>query len=338
MLLREGDVGRANSNGEVIFEVDRARWPALYQQGVRVIADRAAGVIRFSMDTRRIRTLMGLPVPPGAQNGVPADPEITADYTPGTLRLTRGPQSATSAVGFHTRTFEPSWFRGVLDGSGRPIAAAADRLWVVWRRSAGVAGGGPTLYYKAFRPGIHVRRGGFARIQAIEVVSRPDLAPGAQGSSRTIPFEDVSTDDGGIWFREEFEGLARIHTVPTPVEVRYEDPQTRAQVREIHYINWRDESGEIPVPMDVSVNEGTVTAFPLIDETRLLDPDSGNARTYPHLAKLWLFWSSTRGTGSDIYQAAIAPRFGPETAPQLAGDASPPPPGAGTSGVRRGSR
>jgi hypothetical protein len=328
-LLREGDLGRPNSSGEIIFEVDRARWPGLYQQGVRVVADRAAGIIRFSMDTRRIRNLMGLTVPAGAQDGIPADPEITADYTPGTLRLTRSPQSATGAVGFLTRTFEPSWYRSLTAGDGRPHAAGADRLWVIWRRSAGVAGGGPTLYYKALRPGVHVRRGGFARVQSIEVVSRPDLAPGATGSSRAIPFEDVDIESGGIWFREEFEGLARVHGVPTPVEVRYEDPRTRTQVREIHYITWRDESGEVPVPMDVSVNEGSVTAFPLYDEVRLVDPDGGSVRTFPRLAKIWMFWSSTRGTGSDIYQAAIAPHFGPETAPPLAAEQ------AGTAGVRR---
>jgi hypothetical protein len=332
-LLREGDVGRANSSGEVVFEVDRSRWPALYQQGVRVVADPAAGVIRFSMDTRRARTLMNLPVPPGAQAGVPADPEITADYTPGTLRLTAGPQSASSAVGFLTRTFEPSWHRGLESGDGRPVAGAADRFWVIWRRSAGVAGGGPTLYYKAFRPGIHVRRGGFARVgrENIQVLSRPDLAPGAQGASRPIPYEDVSTRDGGIWFREEFEGLARVHGVPTPVEVRYLDPHTGVQVREIHFITWRDETGEVPVPMDLSVNEGTVTAFPITDETRMVDPDSGSTRTFRRLAKIWLFWSSTRGTGSDIYQAAISPRFGPETAPALET-------AAGTAGVRRSGR
>ena len=140
-LLREGDLGRPNTSGETIFEVNRAEWPALYQQGVRVVADRAAGIIRFSMDTRRIRTLMGLPVPPGAQNGIPADPEITADYTPGTLRLTRSPQSATGAVGFLTRTFEPSWYQGVRAGDGRPVAAAADR--------SGWSGGAPRAWRAA---------------------------------------------------------------------------------------------------------------------------------------------------------------------------------------------
>jgi hypothetical protein len=253
---------------------------------------------------------------------VAADPEITVDYTPGTLRLTRSPLGATGAVGFVTRTFEPSWYRGVLEGSGRPIAAAADRLWVIWRRPAGPAGAGPSLFYKAFRPAIQVRRGGFARLQAIAVVSRPDLAPGATGESRAIPIEDVDAGDGSLYFREEFEGLVRVHGVPTPVEVRYEDQRSGAQVREIHYINWRDESGEVPVPMDVSVNEGSVTAFPAYDQVRLIDPEGGSARAFPHLQKIWMFWASTRGTGSDLFQATIAPRFGPETAGPLAAGAS----------------
>lgn len=321
-LLREGDSGRPNASGELVFEVDRSRWPQLYQQGVRVIVDRAAGLVRFSMDARRMRTLMGLPLPPGLPGEPPADPEITADYTPGTLRLTRSPLGASGAVGFVTRTYEPSWYRGVLAGDGRPIAAEVSRLWVIWRRPAGGAGGGPTLYYKALRPGLRVRRSGLARLQTIRVLSRPDLAPGATGASRPIPIEDVKMNDGTLFFSEEYEGLVRVHGVPTPVEVRYEDPRTGSEVRELHTITWRDESGEVPVPMDLSVNEGSVTAFPLYDSVRMVDPESGNLRMFPRLQKIWLFWASTRGTGSDLFHATIAPHFGPETGPPLAATAS----------------
>jgi hypothetical protein len=31
-----------------------------------------------------------------------------------------------------------------------------------------------------------------------------------------------------------------------------------------------------------------------------------------HVQKMWLFWSSTRGTGNDIFHAALAPRFQPD--------------------------
>jgi hypothetical protein len=322
-LLRRGDVGRANTSGELVFEVDRGQWPALAEQGARVVVDRASGAVRFSIDTRRMRNLMNLPAPPGLPQGaVLPDPEISADYTPSTLRLTRSEQSATSAVGFVTHTFEPSWYRGLFDGQQRPIACNADRLWVVWRRAAGVAGGGPTLYYKAFRPGVRVRRGGFRNLQSIRVVSRPDLVTGATGASQTIPIEDVDPEDGTLFFREEFEGLARVHGVPTPVEVVYLDPRSNAELREIHFINWREESGETPVPMDLAVNEGTVTAFPLYEQARMVDPASGNVRQFAKLQKIWLFWSSTRGTGSDIFQATIAPRFGPDAAPPAPASAS----------------
>jgi hypothetical protein len=120
-----------------------------------------------------------------------------------------------------------------------------------------------------------------------------------------------------IFFRDMDEGLSRLHGVPTPVEVTYADPRRidGSTLTEVHFINWHEETGETPVPMDMAVNEGTVTAFPLFDQVKLVDPGSGNAATYPHLQKIWLFWASTRGSGSDIYQATIAPRFGPETSP-----------------------
>jgi hypothetical protein len=31
----------------------------------------------------------------------------------------------------------------------------------------------------------------------------------------------------------------------------------------------------------------------------------------PTLSKIWLFWTSTRGAGSDVFQATISPRITP---------------------------
>lgn len=314
-LLRQGDAGRANANGELLFQVDATQWPQLAQQGVQVVVDRAAGIVRFSMDTRRMRPLMNLPPPVALPNAIPPDPEISADYTPGTLRLTRSEQGASSTVGFVTHSFEPSWYRGLFDSARRPVQGQADRLWVIWRRAAGAVSAGPSLYYKAFRPAVHVRRGSLRDLTGLKVVSRPDLVQGATGSSTPIPIQDVDLEGGLIFFRDMDEGLSRLHGVPTPVQVTYRDPRTNSEVNEIQFINWHEETGETPVPMDIAVNEGTVTAFPVSDQVKLVDPASGNVATYPHLQKIWLFWASTRGSGSDIYQATIAPRFGPETAP-----------------------
>jgi hypothetical protein len=65
------------------------------------------------------------------------------------------------------------------------------------------------------------------------------------------------------------------------------------------------------VPMDVSVNEGTVSAFPMIDVRKFSDPTNAAVGDAPHLENIWLFWTSTRGAGSDIFHATIAPRLTP---------------------------
>ena len=89
-------------------------------------------------------------------------------------------------------------------------------------------------------------------------------------------------------------------------------PQVPTPFTETHYIGWREEGGEAPVPMDVSVNEGTVTAFPMSEAQPFVDINQGDAvKALPHLSKIWLFWTSTRGAGSDIFHATVAPRLTP---------------------------
>ena len=65
--------------------------------------------------------------------------------------------------------------------------------------------------------------------------------------------------------------------------------------------------------MDVAVNEGTVTAFPMLDQQPFVAvaQPGGQPQPMPHLSKIWLFWTSTRGTGSDIFHATVAPRLTP---------------------------
>jgi hypothetical protein len=41
--------------------------------------------------------------------------------------------------------------------------------------------------------------------------------------------------------------------------------------------------------------------------------NGGNAlAAVTHMEKVWLFWSSTRGSGGDVFYATIAPRLGPD--------------------------
>jgi hypothetical protein len=240
-----------------------------------------------------------------------------------TLRLTRSDISSSAPVMMLTKTIEPSWLFEVQDlqaqqaawnsslpaPQARPVGSFTDRLWVFWRRSAGVVGGGPALYYKTLRPAIQVRRRRFVNPN-ITVRSRPDLVAGVNASPAAIPFQDIDMSEGMIYFREEDEGTV-IGGRPVPVEVTYTDPLTGSQVTELQRITWHEETGDTAVPLDVSVNEGSLTAFPVYERTQMLNQPGSSGQLVPvqHLQKMWLFWSITRGTGNDLFKATIAPRF-----------------------------
>jgi hypothetical protein len=261
---------------------------------VYVSVDEAAGTIRFSQ-------------PPSKLAGTPQDPQVVADYIPGSLRLTTSEAGATGSVGFTTSTYETSWYLNTLYSRSpnakplaAPLAARADRLWAVWRRAGSATTLGPTLYYKSFRPGlqiVHPLRG----------------TPNANGNFYTFDvqgvdpnaLQDVDVQDGVLYFRQEDENKKVVVTV--------RDINGAQVAQETHYIGWREEGGETPVPMDLAVNEGSVTAFPMLDLQKFTDPaqPGGQPQAVPHLSKIWLFWTSTRGGGSDIFHATIAPRLTP---------------------------
>jgi hypothetical protein len=318
-LLTTGDVGTKSANGEIVFELRNSpdlaalRDPA---NNVRVIIDPASGIVRFNMDTRRMRSLITVLAPKG-QPPYP-DPEISADYSPQTLRITRSDAGSSGPVGLITTSADSSWLGEVLDlqtqlgntsrrAESRPVAAAGDRLWVFWRRSAGPVGGGPALYYKTLRPAIKVQRGRFINLD-IKMMTRPDLGNGAKGPARQILPQDIDMAEGALYFRAEEEGLVKEYFTPVPVDVTYTDPLTNSTRTETHYITWREEIGETAVPLDVSVNEGSLSVVPVYDVLQM----QGSATPLPHLQKLWLFWSSTRGSGNDIFQATLAPRLKPD--------------------------
>jgi hypothetical protein len=324
-LLTPGDVGTRAANGEIVFEprgtpnLAALRDPA---NNVRVIIDPSSGIVRFNMDTRRMRTLIaGLtPVGPAPH----PDPEISADYSPQTLRITRSDAGSSGPVGLITTTEEPSWLGEVRDlqaqlspsrrAESRPVVSRGHRLWVFWRRSAGPIGGGPALYYKTLRPAIKVQRGRFIDLN-ITLTPRLDLARGtATGSARALVPEDIDMAEGALYFGAESEGLVGSYGVPVPVDVTYRDPLTGSAKTETHFITWREEIGETPVPLDLSVNEGSLSVFPVYEKVQMqVSPQAAPMPVLAnHLQKLWLFWSSTRGSGNDIFQATLAPRFKPD--------------------------
>jgi hypothetical protein len=292
-LLNDFEFAPVAANEEIIFPLrNNLRIPGLMND--RVIVDKSAGIVRLTKD---IRTLARFVLPSPAITTQSTDPVLFADYTPATLRLTRGDVSAHNPVivpvvsGPAGAVHDASWYRQHLAGtynSGIPVAGVADRLWIFWRRAGGTVSGGPSCYYKVLRPGVRVRLGKFYGITANELAS-------------SIPAEEVNPETGHLFFPMAREGQA--------VSVSYRTANGAA-VTEEHRITWQDESGERPVPMEYSVNEGSLDAFATYEVVSM------GGTQVRRMERIWLLWSSTRGTGEaqggDLFYASLAPRIGPE--------------------------
>jgi len=292
--------------GELVFSLN----PALItgasipvKQGVRIMVDRTGGTFRLSMDARRLANLI-LPTP--AMTSASPDPVLTADYTAATMRITRGTVSASdpvivpvlSQVG-QTPVTDASWYLQQVDSwrspqnqtkweLGYPVAGIADRLWVFWRNTTGATAAGPTSFYKVLRPGIRVRAG---QISALGFT----VSGGA-------PIQEVNPALGLIFLPLTWEGQR--------VTVTYAGPG--GGYTEEHVVSWQDETGERPVPMENSVNEGSLDAFVSYEDANMTAPGSIAPVSARKMERMWLFWSSTRNSGGDIYYASVAPRIGPD--------------------------
>src|SRR5262249_10815513 len=162
-----------------------------------------AGIVRFSMDTRQLVRLLfqGLNInpPPLPNNQPPPDPDVLADYNPGTLRLTRGDFPASRPAIVMAQYEDASWYRQRLAIEANParplrtyVPGHADRLFVFWGRATGATTAGPALFYKVLRPGVRVGDGIISSVSTANF-QVTDLTAGGQ----VIP-EEVDPRNGLI--------------------------------------------------------------------------------------------------------------------------------------------
>jgi hypothetical protein len=324
-LILPGVLGTASTSGELSFSLN----PAVVALGAtaadraelgraRILVDTAAGTVRLTVGARSLAAFL-LGNPRALPNSDIPDPILSADYTPSSLRLTRGDATASRPLLIPTLSrggvplMDASWYRQWIDTTlnaagqnkyqlGIPVAGQADRIWVLWKRASGPVTGGPTLYFKVLRPGIRVRAGALFGVRANELIIRVNGIP-------VVP-EEVNPQTGQIFFPHSFEGQ--------PVSVQYNLPSPAGGFVTIteseHAVTWQDESGERPVPMQASVNEDGLDAFASYEDVGMTALNAGLNAIQPtrHLERLWLFWSSTRGSFGDLYFATVAPRIGPD--------------------------
>lgn len=324
-LLTSTGSGTPSTGDEIVFQLNPGAITLNPTPGgqaqlrrVRVIVDPAAGVVKFTISTRSLSLLL-FGNPRGITPDQIPDAVLTADYTPMTLRATRGDAAASRPVvlpvcsgtsATSVSVMDASWYRQVIDpyrdsggrskaDIGLPVAAPADRIWVSWSRSSGAVTGGPTLFYKVLRPGIRVRTGN------ILGVAPSELRVTVNGVN-DIPCE-VNPENGQIYFPLSYEGQ--------PVTVTYQTIANNSVVNLTesgHIVNWLDESGERPVPMEASINESGVDGFATFEQVQMTGLGSGAAAVpVTKMERIWLFWSSARG-GGDLIYATLAPRIGPD--------------------------
>jgi hypothetical protein len=237
--------------------------------------------------------------PTPAMTAATPDPVLTADYTAATMRVSRGDVSSSDPVIVPVLStpgqivYDASWYLQQMDpgkwNAGLPVRGQADRIWVLWRRTAGTVAGGPTSFYKVLRPGIRVRAGQITNITTLSV------------NGSTTGIQEVNPTNGTVFFPLDWEGQR--------VTVTYVNAGGVAG-SEQHVVSWQDETGERPVPMENSVSEGTLDAFVSYEDAGMTVPGSGSSVSTRKMERIWLFWSSTRNSGGDIYYASLAPRIG----------------------------
>ncbi len=306
--------------GELVFPLAAAIQAARPElRNFRLLVDKAAGVVRLTADARTLSrvVLRGAATP---ANPAWPDPLIYADYTPASMRLTRGNVTASDPVIIpvlgdrpNGAAFDASWYRQQLEpakwNAGIPVAGRADRLYVFWRRAAAAGGSGPAAIYKVMRPGVQVRSTNPDTGRPfIRGILPAELGVTDSGGGAILP-EEVNPGIGQVYFPYSHEGQTVI--------VQYVDFYGRAH-REQHVVRWLDETTETVIPMETSVNEGSLDAFPAFEEVQMT-VSGGAAQTFRKLERLWMFWSSTRGSAGDLFTATLAPRIGPDI--NLAGSA-----------------
>ena len=180
----------------------------------------------------------------------------------------------------------------VMFGNGaRPL----DRLWVVYRKTDANGSVRSGLFYKALRLMIRLPRP--VGLTARNGNGQQQIA-GLTVGGNLGPYE-VDWVRGRIYFTSIDEGSL--------ITVNYTAQDGVASNQLGYRVAWGDEisvasqggdftTPEVLVPTDTSVNEGQVSAF-----------------KDPYSDKLWMFWTSTRNSTTDLYYQTLAPQFYPLT-------------------------
>ncbi|MBP5738269.1 MAG: hypothetical protein J6X38_04230 [Abditibacteriota bacterium] len=313
--------GASNENGKPIdptFDNEAGVYVYKYDENSlatdllgEMLIDYAAGILRFTEPFHEVRS----------DDEVLA-PEVYADYTPQTWRLTTGLGADNSPMAFIEQggpyTSKYSVVRPGLGAGFRSGDPDVDRLWVLWRR-ADRAGDNGSIYYTSYRMGIDLAEvfigqsgNSFYVNKGVPAIPMNEDGTVSDAANLTISGNSMSweVDRTGrkIFFTTADERVLSMRETPyqTPtdgIRVSYKDIDGKTVSFTARDISWIKELPEQAMPTEGNVNEGSIYGFADFDY-------EGASASDPLLSsKIWIFWTSTRSGTSDLYWQTLSPRF-----------------------------
>jgi hypothetical protein len=190
------------------------------------------------------------------------------------------------------------WFRQGDAAATSSDAIRRDRYVVTYNMASSGGGQSPRPYMQTLRYGFQLKN-------AIKTDNQG--APVNLQVTGNTSFYQIDPVNGRIYFTSADEDR--------PITVKYVgmDPTTgdpipaSGQLTETGNVSIVTERDQIPVPIEQAVNESQMVTF--------LDPFNYDpSANTPRPGLIWMFWSSTRTGGPDIYFQTIAPKLTPVVA------------------------
>ena len=315
--ITDGDGTEIEQGQPIIPEIDDSTGIYTYKYtGIAkeilgdMMVDYSTGVVRFTKPFTGVTQT----------DGSVKIPEVHADYTPQTWRLTTSSAVDNSPRAFIDRTpMKQTVYPGMgawEDSSGTDYYAPIDRLWTFWRK-AGTGVDSSTVFYKTYRVGVDITKLVDTDGDQALPIQWNNAATGPRVTSITVTgnFGPWEVDRSGrrIYFSEvdeRYRSLLKsgstsvLGTLPGPITVEYTNTNGEPQTVRINDAYWLEELSEQPLfTASSSVNEGSIYAF--------ADPGdfiNGTVRP-PDSSKIWVFWTSTRAGTSDLFWETVSPTF-----------------------------
>lgn len=306
-----------------------------YQLFGETIADYSAGIIRFKNPLAEMKK----------GDGTVAVPEVFADYTPQTWRLTTDPAVDNSPSAFIERTgMNKQANPGMSDWPSSSPPPSVDRLWVLWRK-AGTGLTSSTIFWKTYRIGVDLSALKDSSGRPLPPVkwnvpsdgSLPSIGKGDVTVSNALGAWEVDRTGYRIYFTEIDERYSSLiqtagrdyffannpafladsnsDGVPEikPIVIKYtaRDPNDFSKNITVEAVvkdvSWIEEAGERSL-LGYSA-DSSVNEGSIYGFADIGDPTPSGTISAFLSPKIWVFWTSTRGGTSDVCWATLSPSF-----------------------------